>query len=99
MKHHTRFITNKLKRTCYRFKYTPVTILGPVVQNIVSLMKSLGSDSLSLKVLIKFIAVRLFLLKKLSVAFALQKLLTFFRQKKKMPEFFAFDTLKNLTPR
>ena len=53
---------------------------GPVVQSIVSLTKSLVSDSLSLLVHLKS-SVLIFFAEKMGGAFALQKLLTFFRQK------------------
>ena len=51
---------------------------GPVVQSIISLMKSLVSDSFSLLVRLKS-SVLIFFAEKLWGA--LQKLLTFFRQK------------------
>ena len=54
--------------------------LGPVVQSIISLMKSLVNDSLSLLVRLKS-SVLIFFAEKMWGAFALQKLLTFFRQK------------------
>ena len=53
---------------------------GPVVQSIVSLTKSLVNDSLSLLVRLKS-SVLIFFAEKMWGAFALQKLLTFFRQK------------------
>ena len=53
---------------------------GPVVQNIISLTKSLVNDSLSLLVCLKS-SVLIFFAEKMWGAFALQKLLTFFWQK------------------
>ena len=55
-------------------------VQGPVVQSIVSLTKSLVNDSLSLLVSLKS-SVLIFFAEKMRGAFALQKLLTFFRQK------------------
>ena len=68
---------------CYRFKDSStrkLDILGPVVQSIVSLMKSLVNDSFSLLVRLKS-SVLIFFAEKMWGAFALQKLLTFFQQK------------------
>ena len=54
---------------------------GPVVQSVVSLMSSLRV--ISLTVLVDSIYnILIFFAEKMSVAFALQKLLTFFQQKK-----------------
>ena len=53
--------------------------LGPVVQSIVSLTKSLVNDSLSLLMRLK-LSVLIFFAEKMWGAFAVQKLLTFFRQ-------------------
>ena len=68
----------------YMWKYWHIcnvdNIQGPVVQSIVSLTKSLVNDSLSLLVRLKS-SVLIFFAEKLWGAFALQKLLTFFRQK------------------
>ena len=55
-------------------------ILGPVVPDIISLMKLLADNSLCFSVFTKLIALILFA-EKLFEAFAMQKLPTFFRQK------------------
>ena len=55
-------------------------VLGPVVQSIVSLTKSLVNDSLSLLVRLKS-SVLIYFAEKMWGALELQKLLTFFRQK------------------
>ena len=62
------------------FLFVHNSILGPVVQSIVSLTKSLVNDSLSLLVRLKSSVLILFA-ENMRGAFALQKLLTFFRQK------------------
>ena len=54
--------------------------LGPVVQSILSLTKSLVNDSFSLLVRLKS-SVLIFFAEKMRGAFALQKLLTFFGKK------------------
>ena len=73
-----------------------VNNLGPVVQSIVSLTKSLVNDSLSLLVRLKS-SVLIFFAEKMWGAFALQKLLTFFRQKN--GSVFMYDMFEILTSR
>ena len=68
--------------------------LGPVIQSIVSLTKSFVSDSLSLLVRLKS-SVLIFFAEKMWGAFALQKLLTFFRQKN--GSVFMYDMFEILT--
>ena len=70
--------------------------LGPVVQSIVSLTKSLVNDLLSLLVRLKS-SVLIFFAEKMRGAFALQKLLSFFRQK--MALFFMYNMFEILTSR
>ena len=66
-------------------KITDPKYLWLHVQRVITLMKLVVEDSLSLTVLTKSVAVIFFFAEKLLGAFALQKLLTIFRQK--MPEF------------
>ena len=70
--------------------------LGPVVQSIVSLTKSLVNDSLSLLVRLKS-SVLISFAEKMWGAFALQKLLTFFSAKN--DSVFMYNMFEILTTR
>ena len=69
-----------LRQALNKSVYAIYEQLAPVVQSFVSLTKSLVSDSLSLLVHLTS-SVLIFFAEKMWGAFALQKLLTFFRQK------------------
>ena len=69
--------------------------LGPAVPSLLSLTKSLISDSLNLTVLTKS-SVLLFFCRKVKCDFVLQKLLTLLGQKRHV---FANNKLENLTSR
>ena len=72
--------SNKTAVSKYNNPLTWVNILGPVVQSVVSLTSSLRVISLTV-LADSLYNILIFFAEKMWVAFALQKLLTFFQQK------------------